>query len=51
LLASENEKVQKAVEEATGKVVPVKVTDSIQTADKGGGSLSGRFEELQVIPR
>ena len=37
LLASENEKVQKAVEEAIGKVVPVKVTGSIQTA--------------QVIPR
>ena len=40
LLASENEKVQKAVEEAIGKVVPVKVTGSIQTADKGGGSLT-----------
>ena len=40
LLASENEKVQKAVEEAIGKVVPVKVTGSIQLASQGGGSLT-----------
>ena len=40
LLASENEKVQKAVEEAIGKVVPVKCTGSILAGDKGGGTLT-----------
>ena len=40
LLASENEEVQKAIEEAIGKVVPVKVTGSIQVASEGGGSLT-----------
>ena len=45
LLASENEKVQKAVEEAIGKVVPVKVTGSIQTADNGGGSLTYHWSD------
>ena len=34
LLASENEKVQEAVEEAIGKVVPVKCTGSILAGDK-----------------
>ena len=40
LLASENEKVQKAVEEAIGSVLPVKVTGLIQVGNKGGGSLT-----------
>ena len=40
LLASENEDVQKAVEEAIGKVVPVKCTGTILAGDQGGGSLT-----------
>ena len=40
LLASENEEVQKAIEQAIGKVVPVKVTGSIKVASEGGGSLT-----------
>ena len=40
LLASENEDVQNAVEEATGRVVPVKCTGTILAGDKGGGSLT-----------
>ena len=50
LLASENEKVQKAVEEAIGKVVPVKCTGSIMAADKGGGTLTFIGRKISRAP-
>ena len=50
LLASENEKVQKAVEEAIGKVVPVKCTGSILAGDKGGGTLTFIGRKISRAP-
>ena len=50
LVASENETVEKAIEQEIGKVVPVKCTGSVLTGEPGGGSLTFIGRKISRAP-